>query len=33
MHIAWPFFRSIAHELFTFLCCDDETDVDQFSIE
>ena len=28
MRIAWPIFKSIALELFTYLCCDDETDVD-----
>ena len=33
MHIAWPFLESIALELFTYLSCDDETDVDQFSIQ
>ena len=33
MHIAWPFFKSIILELFTYLPCDDETDVDQLSIE
>ena len=26
-------FKSIALELFTYLSCDNETDVDQFSIE
>ena len=31
--MAKPFFKSIALELFTYLSCDNETDVDQFSIE